>query len=74
MNIRGTALRPGLAAPKMPKNYRAHNELVFRFWKKPTINAVASLSLNTYAEDDDEEEVDVCDIMELEPQILRQEA
>lgn len=63
MTIKGTAFSAGFEAPKIEKIYEALALAVF-----PRVHRDCSES--TYTQDDDEQEVDVSDVVELEPQIL----
>jgi hypothetical protein len=66
MKIRGTAFNPGLTAPKMGKNY-AGNMVKYGSSSK------RGRRIGTYSENDEEQEKDVGDVVELEPQVFRDE-
>lgn len=75
MATNGVAFRPGFAAPKMGKNYMVL--LVSEFVVVPQLcGSSGSLerALGTYIEDNDEQEIDVGDVLELQHQVLRDEA
>lgn len=61
MTIRGTALRPGLSAPKIEKHYNVVNlQRHPEFWVKG----------DAYTENNNKQEINICYVVKLEPNVL----
>ena len=67
MTIKGTAFRPGLLAPKIGKNYNTISKCLFELYPNGSITIIA------YIENDNEQEIDVRDVVELQPDVVRNE-